>query len=1624
MIAATEVKVWHASGSKIVLPEQLSLDDSAAKVLVVLQEALGTKEVYAWIRTPLDDIDPCQARGVALELCSMARDPTRGGGLLRRDLLKEVLNARVITKASKALPKHFLSDEDAPAIVTWKQAVDVVLSVCAEPGSYLLSPLGFRASQFQLPVNPLAMDRFHDVLPNSRPEPEPSMTLERFDVSSLKEVHIMVMTLDDVRQHLVQLPQLQPQAHAPDKVISSYLSFYFPAAYDDVQMTAAKPASSFDTVKTNSRSTIAITPNEYPMMIVRSMHMVLDSGIYLSETLATEVTPIAMRDAFLRLPLSSNTIDAVRMIQVDTNIAYRVTQGMVPSVATAAQHAEVLRILNSNVALNANRQHQQQLACFRKSPSSSAWWSVVLSRTHSGALDVDVHMLPGGGGLRLSVVEAELQALKDTVLTPLLTLVAPSDTWACFNTASWFHAWKIGTPQRLSNILINTAFQSDIVTPTSASIAKFLSGLGTVVNNVQVDGSSVVFQYCMVDGYTPLSAAQQIIRLNSAVPVPVLLGLLQGRYGMERQQAQQLLASELGAIGGSKPVLVVVRIVDPGRVQVSISGPIHEFILNRIHDMLSRAISSHLPSSSTTSASTSTSSSSPGITSTQAFAPVNLSEPEPIELASLLAGLEGELSNEEDDDGGDVDEQVNREVRDQDQQDDVPGRYIISDLRRGDPRLFDTGSKDRKYSRICGHVVLRQPVRMSPEELARNEQEYPGAVTGSISTGSSSQTAAANRYICPKVWCPRSRTALTMEQYHRLGKRCPGTVNEEALVFDDNTYWKGRNRYPGLLDPKFHPDGLCMPCCFLKPNRKKAKSCHNKNDDKNEQQKGVSTSDQDDALGNARYIYNASTVLPGGRYGFLPSALHEAMNPMLHSRQKLSSHMTNRMVCVLRKGIATGANNIYACLAQVLGIEPNIVELIRLNLEPEVFLALHSGHLAQAYISRNPMEALADAAGVAMFSAWLTSPAASLYVSRCGLEDVRAYVASGKLGGTSHGRIDDEKGVLDLRAVREYALFQAMQRYFADLEASRTHALVLDLVNMGLPWLNPNGIYVAVIISAANTPNQEGILSLPVYSGSTHVPMQRIAMLIQMGGSQYEVVTRVTVAKAGILDEFDFDAERLPGPRAVAAAAVSLTKAELSNISSVKRTLPGIVQGVEMLGASVTHQVVNYEMQCTALVVHPGILVPLRDPQAIVVKSTHRDSIRMIFVDALPSVLTSNKASLDQCTTFFARLAGILQDPEYEVVHVIELAGGGQGLLLAMGKVSPLSSAAAYMAVKDQINAFTNIPIQDDRVKQMHRVEEVDQRIDRLLQKFLAVIEQDAKLLMNMNGILGAGCPVPWDVRHRYVVWAIRQRIPDAADVDASRVADRLLLGVRHRGWEGQQTDDSANVIILSIPAGRLLQDADLTSATAAPQAEASIIQLKPQILDADAGMVAHIQVYAGATTQSKKVSRRSRKPVRTSSKLRAVKMDVMAIPLGSVNNVLDVVLHASRILHPNSGATRSVMQAILRKENTKTPLDALLLLSRRMQIPVANFDPNDMELHLQEGGADGNDAAAILVHVDKTSMAPYLLVTRQRRDGEFSPEVYGVLVHIKDLLAPYLKLRVHGLGAHAELVVQQSSEL
>ena len=158
------------------------------------------------------------------------------------------------------------------------------------------------------------------------------------------------------------------------------------------------------------------------------------------------------------------------------------------------------------------------------------------------------------------------------------------------------------------------------------------------------------------------------------------------------------------------------------------------------------------------------------------------------------------------------------------------GIYLLPKLKEADKELFDFLSykddrgRDASYEKMCQSSYM--PF-VSDKKFTKTAVEQSFEYRGKF-------------YACPEAICPEEGTAVSLKNLDIIEKEtpngpvrtalCPSCAkkNKEVylLIMGEGSI------YPGFLDPKRHPNGFCLPCCFKtdsmnesKPHYAKIEKC-------------------------------------------------------------------------------------------------------------------------------------------------------------------------------------------------------------------------------------------------------------------------------------------------------------------------------------------------------------------------------------------------------------------------------------------------------------------------------------------------------------------------------------------------------------------------------------------------------------------------------------------------------------------------------------------------------------------------------------------------------------------------------------------------------------------------------
>jgi hypothetical protein len=299
-------------------------------------------------------------------------------------------------------------------------------------------------------------------------------------------------------------------------------------------------------------------------------------------------------------------------------------------------------------------------------------------------------------------------------------------------------------------------------------------------------------------------------------------------------------------------------------------------------------------------------------------------------------------------------------------------KYFLRRLQRYDNKLFKsyTDKKNKSqysFARQCQSNKNRQPVIL-PYDPDQNENIKKDSYSYSIKYGSNPEEP--RWYICPKIWCPYCEIPISESDLDKSTIRIRATKDEAGNVrgtcktsqcpfgnhqaFIRESEGEKPELYPGFLSKIFHPNGLCLPCCFKLPQ----------NNPKSSSYKGfkkcIGEDIENENIKNGQiYILDKGAPIEKDRYGKLPLEIARIL------KTKLDSGYLKFNSGYLRKGIKHEKNNSFlSCICDIFSCNKNNVKIDILKLkkilidklDENIFRSLYGGNLPNIF--HNPKKNL------------------------------------------------------------------------------------------------------------------------------------------------------------------------------------------------------------------------------------------------------------------------------------------------------------------------------------------------------------------------------------------------------------------------------------------------------------------------------------------------------------------------------------------------------------------------------------------------------------------------------------------------------------------------------------------
>ena len=691
--------------------------------------------------------------------------------------------------------------------------------------------------------------------------------------------------------------------------------------------------------------------------------------------------------------------------------------------------------------------------------------------------------------------------------------------------------------------------------------------------------------------------------------------------------------------------------------------------------------------------------------------------------------------------------------------------FVKKMLDHADPTLFTYKSESKTrgdYASICGWAARRQPIVITDAEKKVIDEQYPGAYNGYVKTGSTVDLERRHYYICPKVWCPKSRVAVPP------GTTCPGE-NEEPIVFESKNYWgvgeKAMNRehYPGFLDKYTRADGLCLPCCFkLEPkagnrNKKRQDQCVPLSADEDKTENDVVAEDEA-TIGTEKYIKSDSYFpLEVGRYGLLTKQLHQFLGKLnAGSRHNGTGLMTAKTETYLRKGIVHGNQSFINCIVSTLD-NPKIksyadfVKIVTKKLDILSFMTLENGKILQLFIDHQKSPYNAD--DFQEFREWFQGN--TVYISHFNLLKLKKELETQK---EFTNKLRFYKDIL--REFMIYYSYTNFLKYLKNNKLEKDHRILIDLLNLSVDWLNIREYNYIVI-------------DIDVVSGNVYIdcPMNRDTnrfvnklrpfVFIIKQNKYYEPLYYVKNQASDQLEtEFKFALDNSTSH----TQFLDIIRFYYNNCSmkAASVTQDNIALFLESHGYKPKYYVIDYDFRMCGLLLQNNLYVPFIEKK----DSFKVKGVRFVYISDV--VLFKCLDDIREIKKIYQLLA-----KEYggEFYGIHALIKGGAGLVLKSWKFIPLnvvSTADIAQEYLDDLYIFTGVKGEDARTEFIASVTSKEHAIADMIK---AVHDLDNDLKLEIMFLRDRSNPLPLEFKREKLMKLLSTHL----STSSAELADRVL---------------------------------------------------------------------------------------------------------------------------------------------------------------------------------------------------------------------------------------------------------
>jgi hypothetical protein len=678
----------------------------------------------------------------------------------------------------------------------------------------------------------------------------------------------------------------------------------------------------------------------------------------------------------------------------------------------------------------------------------------------------------------------------------------------------------------------------------------------------------------------------------------------------------------------------------------------------------------------------------------------------------------------------------------QDDEDSVMKSYFMNMLKSADRELIDykvpKGDKSQKsYSRVCQWNGKRQPVVVNKDELAKIQQ-YNKNVRY-IKTGSTPELQEKNFYLCPQVWCPKSKIALTYNDYkNKYNESCPFPDIEEKPILLVNNYWgKGdegltREHFPGFLDAFTHPKKFCLPCCFKKEAKEGSKNKQKEDTCKNQWNTEPVIEEEPEIVGNEKYI-KAEFVVPleVARFGMLPKEFSQMLsNSFCGNGTDGKGLMNEKTNCVLRKGVNQKTQSFLHALLFLLdnpkiASVTNFLKYFNQHVTVERFVGLENGKVMKLFIARE--FDIFDKDNFNAFIDWFLDTKQQNYIKLYKLESIVETLT--KLPNNKRFFTTDDKVLPNSKyIIREFLIFNAFThfiKYVNDMNVEKNSNLLIDFVQTESKWLNVNN-YNIVVIEHEPTENKTHMICPFNRNAKTLYDLTDPFIFIFKQNNYYEPLVHVKVVRSDVKVRTNFLQKTSPEP------IQKLIQFYMQNCTTDNSM--SYAQDVELyvrsLGFRTKRYVIDYSFRvCGFLTKKANLYIPLKTK----VDVYDLYNSQFIYYDEIPNFKC--RLTADEIEFVFKKIYKYTTDDFYKLRSLVKSNDNKRvvGLILNKDFFVPINyieeedSSYVNEIIEDDLNIFIENEKVDVRKARIHKDNERKELFQRFVEDISNVIHNNGQ---------------------------------------------------------------------------------------------------------------------------------------------------------------------------------------------------------------------------------------------------------------------------------------------------------